>query len=150
VVPAGRVDEALFSLVRWPKLAVRLLARPPRALGRFALREAVGAADVIDEALVGHYLALARQAGFAHACVSTARHWREWVTFRPRMGEIRQPTVLIWGESDRIHPIRQAGLLRTLIPQAGFLALPCGHLPQLECPAEVNAALAELLGEGSS
>ena len=151
VVPEGRVFDIFFRLVQGPSLGFRavqlpwlampLVRHPSRWMVRAGLREAMSKGAVIDDATVDYYLSVMRQEGFAHAYVSTAVHWRKWGGFRPRVTEIRQPTLLLWGEFDRIHPVRQSGLLRTLIPETRFVTLPCGHLSQVERPEEVNAEL---------
>jgi pimeloyl-ACP methyl ester carboxylesterase len=59
---------------------------------------------------------------------------------------IRQPVCLIWGEQDRILPVRQAYWLKERLPQAGLHLLPgVGHAPQEETPAEVNKIIIAFL-----
>ncbi len=55
---------------------------------------------------------------------------------------IRAPTVILWGEADRVVPIEMATRMSKLIPKARLELIPaCGHLPQQECPAPVSRAL---------
>jgi pimeloyl-ACP methyl ester carboxylesterase len=62
--------------------------------------------------------------------------------------QITAPTLIIWGEQDRLIPVRVSEELHRLIPHSRLHRLPnCGHLPQEECPAEFNAALLAFLGE---
>ncbi|CAN5365276.1 alpha/beta fold hydrolase [soil metagenome] len=64
---------------------------------------------------------------------------RQWAATGPRVE-------LIWGETDAITPIAQAGALRAWIPQARLKTVPAvGHIPHLEDPATFNAALIETL-----
>ena len=57
------------------------------------------------------------------------------------------PVLIIWGEADHVHPIRQAALLRTLVPQAELVRLAqCGHLPHVEQHAKVNLLLRQFTG----
>jgi pimeloyl-ACP methyl ester carboxylesterase len=59
-----------------------------------------------------------------------------------RAREIRAPTRVLWGASDRAIPEAVGRGFARLIPGARFELLPkCGHLPQRECPAAVTAAL---------
>lgn len=59
---------------------------------------------------------------------------------------IRQPVCLIWGEQDRILPVRQAYWLKERLPQAGLHLLPgVGHAPQEEAPAAVNKIIIAFL-----
>lgn len=57
-------------------------------------------------------------------------------TLASRLGQIRVPTLVVAGESDRIVDVEVARTYAALIPGARFELLPrTGHLPQLETPA---------------
>ena len=61
-----------------------------------------------------------------------------------RLGEIRVPTLLVWGLEDRITPPEVAERFRALIPDAHLWHLSrCGHAPMFERPE----AFAEVLGD---
>lgn len=63
---------------------------------------------------------------------------------------IRLPTLVAWGESDRLFPVEYGRRLAGLIPGARFALLrECGHLPQIEQPDEL-AALFEAHVAGAS
>jgi len=60
--------------------------------------------------------------------------------------EILTPTLLIWGEDDKITPPRVAREFETLLPHAQLVMLPqCGHAPMMEKPEEFNAILRPFL-----
>ena len=59
--------------------------------------------------------------------------------------EISAPTLLVWGERDRLVPSRLAGEWQRLIPQARLVLLECGHVPMLEAPDELAAAMQAFL-----
>ena len=60
-----------------------------------------------------------------------------------RLGNIRPPTLLVWGREDRITPPEVAERFRRLIPDAELLYLSsCGHAPMLEWPERFAAAVA--------
>ncbi|MDX6768867.1 MAG: alpha/beta hydrolase [Elusimicrobiota bacterium] len=59
-----------------------------------------------------------------------------------RARAIRAPTVILWGEADRVVPASMATRMAKLIPGARLELIPdCGHLPQQECPLPVSRAL---------
>lgn len=59
-------------------------------------------------------------------------------------------TLLVWGREDRFVPFSAACGLFAAIPDVRLHALSaCGHTPQLEHPAEVNAAVATFLAPGA-
>jgi pimeloyl-ACP methyl ester carboxylesterase len=52
---------------------------------------------------------------------------------RARLGEIRAPALLIWGEHDRVFPLSAARAAAAAIPKAQLAILPrCGHFPHVE------------------
>jgi pimeloyl-ACP methyl ester carboxylesterase len=60
---------------------------------------------------------------------------------------LTQPTLLIWGECDRILPPVQGFWLKTHLPRAEFHLLPeVGHAPQEEERAAVNKIIIDFLG----
>lgn len=67
---------------------------------------------------------------------------------RPYLGEIRVPTLILFGADDRITPVEVAEELHGLIPGSVLQIIPdTGHLPPLESPDAVNAVLAAWLGD---
>ncbi len=142
VQPAGRFLYMVFWLAHHGRLGQLFLQPSFRTAVRMALRDAVADPALITDAVVDYYFRLSRQPGFRHAYVSTARHWHAWITHRPRLGELKMPVLVIWGEQDQVHPLRQAGLLQTLVPQSRLVVIPqCGHLPHSERPEQVNTLL---------
>ena len=64
----------------------------------------------------------------------------------PTLSSIRQPTLIVVGESDQPTPPDEALKMAAGIANARLLRLKhCGHLSTMEKPDEVNAALRELL-----
>ena len=67
---------------------------------------------------------------------------------RPYLGDIRVPTLILFGAEDRITPVPIAEELHELIPGSVLQIIPdTGHLPPLESPDAVNAALTSWLGD---
>jgi pimeloyl-ACP methyl ester carboxylesterase len=63
-----------------------------------------------------------------------------------RLGEIRVPTLLVWGRDDRITPPEVGERFRALIPDAHLWHLSeCGHAPMLERPETFAEVLADWL-----
>lgn len=65
-----------------------------------------------------------------------------------RLGQIRQPTLLVWGEDDPFFPLAHAERAASLIPDARLRVI-CGarHVPFLDHPAEFVRALETFLGD---
>ncbi len=85
--------------------------------------------------------------GFLAPLYSQIEQIPEWEEhFAPRLGQIHHPTLIIWGEFDRVFPITVGRTMHTTIPHSTFLEVPnSGHIPQWETPQIVNPALLEFL-----
>jgi pimeloyl-ACP methyl ester carboxylesterase len=67
---------------------------------------------------------------------------------RDRLEEISVPTLVVWGDSDRLVPTRDADVFEELIPDARKVVYEdTGHVPMLERPARFNADLEAFLTE---
>jgi pimeloyl-ACP methyl ester carboxylesterase len=59
---------------------------------------------------------------------------------------ITQPTLIIWGEYDRIIPVKHADIAAAALPNARLEIFPnCGHHPYLEYPAKFDRLVLEFL-----
>lgn len=62
--------------------------------------------------------------------------------FATRIDEITHPTLVIWGEEDRVFPIAVGEELQQTIKGSRFIRIPkAGHIPQWEQPDLVNQEL---------
>ena len=63
-------------------------------------------------------------------------------TLLGRLGAIQVPTLIVWGESDRIATPEYGRAVARAIPGARFVEIPeAGHLPHLEAPEATWAAI---------
>ncbi|NNC20627.1 alpha/beta fold hydrolase [Corallococcus exiguus] len=65
---------------------------------------------------------------------------------RERLGEVKVPVLLIWGERDETLPVTLADEAARGLPQARVVRVACGHSPQLEHPERVLPELKAFLG----
>jgi pimeloyl-ACP methyl ester carboxylesterase len=62
--------------------------------------------------------------------------------FATRLGTITHPTLVLWGEEDRVFPIAVGEELHHTIKGSRFIRIPkAGHIPQWERPDVVNQTL---------
>lgn len=88
----------------------------------------------------------ARVGGAAGAAQARAAGSRAEVA--SRLGELKMPALVLWGEEDAIAPVAVGRALADGLPQARFEVLTaCGHLPTLEKPAESAARFRRLLDD---
>ena len=65
-----------------------------------------------------------------------------------KLSSIHAPTLVVWGREDELIPFSSGEKLRDGIPGAKLVVFEkCGHVPQLEKPADFNQALNEFLGK---
>ncbi len=65
-----------------------------------------------------------------------------------KLSSIHTPTLVVWGREDELIPVSSGEKLRDGIPGAKLVVFEqCGHVPQLEKPAEFNQALSDFLGK---
>ncbi len=66
---------------------------------------------------------------------------------KTRLAEIRVPTLILWGEGDRILGTKDAARFHRAIPQSKLVWVPeCGHVPHLEKPEFTAQAMMDFLG----
>ena len=63
-------------------------------------------------------------------------------TFHQHFGHITCPTLVLWGQQDRVLPVRSAQRFAADLPCADLHTFPnCGHAPHLEYPDEMAACI---------
>jgi pimeloyl-ACP methyl ester carboxylesterase len=65
---------------------------------------------------------------------------------KSRLAEIQVPTLILWGEGDRILGTKDAVRFHSAIPQSKLVWVPeCGHVPHLEKPEFTAQAMMDFL-----
>ncbi|MFL5842697.1 MAG: alpha/beta fold hydrolase [Thermoleophilaceae bacterium] len=68
--------------------------------------------------------------------------------FRDRLGDVKCPTLLVWGREDNLVPVKDADEFERLIPNARKVILEdTGHCAMIERPETFNDLLVEFLQE---
>jgi pimeloyl-ACP methyl ester carboxylesterase len=128
---APRFRSAVASRRHLRSLALHYTFARPRGL----------AADLV-------YMALPPQAdpGFQAALQAAKRSWSE--AWCDALTEIACPTLIVWGESDALLPLRHGReYARRIVGSRLQVIAGTGHLPMLERPAEFNRAVLKFLAE---
>jgi pimeloyl-ACP methyl ester carboxylesterase len=66
---------------------------------------------------------------------------------RAELASVRAPSLFVWGERDRLMPVRVAEEWQRALPRSRLVLLPCGHVPMWEAPDELAACLLAFLEE---
>ena len=67
--------------------------------------------------------------------------------FWPRLRELEPEALFVWGRRDRLVPIGFARHVADALPRARHVELECGHVPQVERPAQTHSAVGAFLRE---
>ena len=99
----------------------------------------------IEPALVEFYTRQSRnrrwRTGFVHTIRGTKNH-----CVRDRLVDVKQPTLLISGQEDRIVNCEEVRAAAGMLPQGQFLMIPrCGHAAQIEKDRLINRIVVRYL-----
>jgi len=139
VMTGGRVVAAIAT-----QSAARhqLYARRP-GLRRIALSFVVRHADRLSAPLAHELMSGSGKPGFLPALEAVITH-----RISERLPQIACPTFVVWGEDDRVIPVKDARRFEQLIPDVRVEVWPdTGHVAMLERPAAFNALLEAFLSE---
>ena len=134
-----------FRILKYP--AGRWLATQitPRALVEQSLRGSVAKKGIVDDAMIDRYWELLRFPGNREATVLRARLDRE-PAMAARIGEIKAPTLILFGDKDRlINPSAAQSFHERIAGSEVVLLKNIGHLPMEEDPDATAAAIADFL-----
>lgn len=150
--PASHVEQLPWQALR---SQVAALAPVYRALvGPTLLRIPLAAIAYrnlpIDRDYMAGFWAPFEARGSMRALTATARALpHEIEALDRRLGEVQQPTLIIWGERDALLPVSGAYRLARKIPHARLVLSPeAGHCPQEEEPERVNRLILDMARGG--
>jgi pimeloyl-ACP methyl ester carboxylesterase len=131
------VGGALLRMM-WP------ICRPVQAI---ALNRMYGDPARIAPGSLDGYVSMILRPARARNALNVLRHWHQDVELLQRhIGEVKAPSLLVWGTKDGAVDIRSAEMLRQALPACELALFPgAGHLPFEEVPGEFNNRILEFL-----
>ena len=151
----GKEASIFFRLPTLPILG-ELLTRPSRKGTANLLKACVHDPAVVTDELIELGYSLAVLPGAQNAFLSTVRSLGNFRGIRKdvlrsivdNLDTITAPTLVFWGQQDRILPVAHAYIAEKRIPNARLhIFNPCGHCPQLERPEEFNSKVLKFLAD---
>ena len=123
----------------------RVLSRfTPRILIRKSLEGSYGNPALINETLVNRYYDLLLREGNREAVIDMFSSRR--LAQHDRISSIRKPTLIIWGDMDRLIDVSNAYRFQKDIPGSRLLVIPgSGHVPMEETPEIVYQGIKSFL-----
>ena len=93
---------------------------------------------------------LARSPGYLEAHLTTLRAlvgpFGQREVLVDRLSLLETPTLVVWGERDRVFPQSQAREAVSRLREGALALVPgCGHVPHVECPDRFMAAIGGFL-----
>jgi pimeloyl-ACP methyl ester carboxylesterase len=150
----GKGVATFFRVFSIPVIG-ELMSRPSRWGTAWLLKQIAYDPALITDDMVELYYQLATLPGAQRSFLSTLRVGVNFFGQRPEfvhsiadnLDKITCPTLIIWGQQDRIIPVAHAQTAKNGIPNAELYILDsCGHGPHFEHPEEYNRLLLEFLG----
>lgn len=143
--PEGRAT--LMALI-WSQLGPLAAGRSAAIVARPRSRRLVWAPMVrYPSRLRGELLLAQMESGLRCPAFGPALSSLIAQDIRERLGSIALPTLIVWGQSDRVIPLAAGISYHRRIPHSRLEVFErTGHLPQLERPLRFNALLDELPG----
>ena len=143
--PRGKEEGNIgFKLAAMPGVG-RVLSRfTPRILIRKSLEGSYGDPALVNEVLVDRYYDLLLREGNRVAMIDMFSSRRP--AQHQQIASIRKPTLIIWGDKDRLIDVSNAYRFQQDLPGSRLLIIPgSGHVPMEESPEEVIGAMKEFL-----
>lgn len=129
-----------FRIARLPVLREGMRWLLPRRAIEDSVRNVYGDPSRVTAALVDRYYELTLRAGNRVALMQRMDQLAPGPV--ERLGELRMPTLILWGGHDRLIPPRWGEAFHQAIPGSRLVVFPeLGHVPQEEDPAATLAAL---------
>jgi len=143
VVPAlRRLETVLAASSAWVASKSDTVARRAR-LREALLSVVVRHPDRLPAPLAAEQLRGAGKPGFVQGLQAVLDY-----DIRERLPEIACPTLIVWGERDRLITVRDADVFAQLIPDSRKVVFEdTGHMSMLERPAAFNALLEDFLSD---
>lgn len=137
-----RLERGLLRVGGSAARRADLLSRRAQ-LRRAAFAVVADAPELLPPPLVAEQVKGAGKPGFMPASEALLTY-----PIRDRVSQVACPTLVVWGERDKLVPVRDAAEYEQLIPDARRVVYArTGHVPQLERPARFNADLRAFVEE---
>jgi pimeloyl-ACP methyl ester carboxylesterase len=135
----------------WPLLGPMILACiPAKLLVRLVLRTAFFDRRKIERQAIDAYAVNVQSPEHRQALIETAKRLvPDDFTYLPQQySSIPVPTLLIWGQQDRVVPPMIGVRLNMVLTNSRYMVVEnCGHIPQEERPEAILEPIAKFLGD---
>jgi 2-hydroxy-6-oxonona-2,4-dienedioate hydrolase len=139
VSPAGMMRESNPTIENYARAA----CEPKYRCVYNAFREMVHNRSVVDQEMVTDFMNKMKLPNAGHAFISTLFNIKYAPDLRNRLSNITAPTLIVWGDNDRMIPLaenahRFSGIPNTIMDRLLVVIKKCGHLVPIEKPARFS------------
>jgi len=143
-------EPIAFTLAKTPVLRSIFKDVLPSWLVKRSLENVYGNPSLVTSALVDRYLELTTRAGNRQALIERFQQTRPG-PIADRVKEIRVPTLILWGDHDRLIPLTIADRFQREIANSQLIRFEqLGHVPHEEDPQSTVAAFKAFLTDTDS
>lgn len=144
----------LVRMLAMPVIGSFAARHPTRASARIAERSIYADSSLATKERIDHGLAIGRQPEAGPALHELCRRLgtgrgvrREWRNaLLAEAVKYPRPTLIVWGDRDRILPVHQLDTARRVLPHAQTRVFRgIGHMPQVECPDDFAKLLTDFI-----
>jgi pimeloyl-ACP methyl ester carboxylesterase len=129
-----------FRIARTPGLSKIALVITPRSLFEKSMHQSVSNQAVVTPEAIDRYWELNRYPGNRAATGARFAQYSKRDANTGRLGEIRVPTLILWGDQDKLIPVKGADWFAARIPGSVKIVYPgIGHMPMEETPDQSAA-----------
>ena len=137
-------ERAVLAPIVGPALFDALLTK--RRMQRFMRRMTYHDPSVASDEWIDYLWERVRRPGGIEAALAALAFVADASDVQRALSAISAPTLIVWGENDRIFPVRYAERLAREIPHAELCLVPsCGHSPPEERPEDFARAVLQFL-----
>ncbi len=140
--------RTLVAIKDIPILPYLVVASRSRRSIKWVLQECVADIKTITPEVLNRQYQLSRIEGTSWVLYSTFKNAGKALAFKDRLGHMRHPTLLLWGERDLVFPPSVGEDLHREIGDSKLILIgDSGHIPMWETPEAVNPAILSFLKE---
>ena len=139
-----------FTIAKTPVLNTLMQGFLPRSLVASSVKNVYGDPSLVSEELIDRYFELTTRAGNRQALTERFKQTRPGAMVK-RIAEIKVPTLILWGQKDRLIPPHLAEQFHQAINNSQVHIFPqLGHVPQEENPQQTVDSVIEFLAKQES
>ena len=137
-----------FKLAGSPWFKPVMLHVTPRALVSEGLNDAIVRKAVINDAMIDWYWDFARMEGTREATFERFSERSGMNYVHDHIGQIKAPTLILWGEQDHLIPVESAHAYNKAIAGSKLIVYPAtGHIPMEEVADQSSADVRAFLSQ---